>query len=121
MESIIIITVIIIIGVTASLSYIKKMKSGSCCSGEINCRIEKVKVKGKNKNNYPYKKVLKIGGMSCTNCARTIENNINKIGNVYAKVDFDKEEAEILMKEDIDNKIFENIIKESGYRYYIKD
>lgn len=121
MESIIIITVIVIIGITALLSYIKKMKYGSCCSGEINCCSEKVKVRDKNKNHYPYKKILKIGGMTCTNCARILENNFNKLENVYAKVNFDKEEAEILMKENIDNKILENIINESGYRYYIKE
>ena len=121
MESIIIITAIIIIGIIAVSSYIKKMKSGSCCSGEIKCCGKKVKVKDKNKNHYPYKKVLKIGGMTCTNCARTIENNFNELGNVYTRVNFDKEEAEILMKENIDDKILEDIIKKSGYRYYIKE
>ena len=43
------------------------------------------------------------------------------INNVYAKVDFDKEEAIILTKEELDNKIFEDAIKNSGYRYYIKN
>ena len=47
--------------------------------------------------------------------------NMNKINNVYAKVDFDKEEAIILTKEELDNKIFEDAIKDSGYRYYIKN
>ena len=121
METIIIITAIIIIGIIALLSYIKKMKSGSCCSGGSGCNIETIKVKDKNKNNYPYKKILKIGGMTCNHCAKKIENNFNKLGNIYAKVNLDNEEALIFMKEELNDKTLENVIKESGYRYYIKD
>ncbi len=121
MESIIILSIIAIITIFFIMNYIKKMKSGKCCSNaEINI-IEKVKVKDKNKNNYPYKKIIKIGGMTCTHCARIIENNFNKISDVYAKVSFDNEEALILTKKELDNKVFEDAIKESGYRYYIKD
>ena len=89
MESVIILSAIIIIAVFTVISYIKKMKSGKCCSsGGTSQIIEKVKVKDKNKKNYPYKKVIKIGGMTCTHCARIIENNFNKIDDVYAKVKF---------------------------------
>ena len=121
MEKTIILIVIGIIAVFSIISYIKRMKSGSCCSGEGTLNREKLKVKDKNKSHYPYKKVLNIGGMTCSHCARNIENNLNKIKNVYAKVDFDKEEAIILTKEELDNKIFEDAIKDSGYRYYIKN
>ena len=121
MEKTIILIVIGIIAVFSIISYIKRMKSGSCCSGEGTLNREKLKVKDKNKSHYPYKKVLNIGGMTCSHCARNIENHLNKINNVYAKVDFDKEEAIILTKEELDNKIFEDAIKDSGYRYYIKN
>lgn len=121
MEKIIILTAAAIITVVAVINYIKRMKSGSCCSGEGTLNTEKTKVKDKNKSHYPYKKVLNIGGMTCAHCARTIENRLNKLNDVYAKVDFDKEEAIILMKEELDNKIFEDAVKDSGYRYYIKD
>ena len=121
MEKTIILIVIGIIAVFSIISYIKRMKSGSCCSGEGILNAKKVKVKDKNKNHYKYKKVLNIGGMTCSHCARNIENNLNKIKNVYAKVDFDREEAIILTKEELDNKIFEDAIKDSGYRYYIKN
>ena len=121
MEKTIILIVIGIIAIVGIINYIKRMKSGSCCSGEGTLNAEKVKVKDKNKNHYPYKKVLNIGGMTCTHCAKNIENHLNKINNVYAKVDFDKEEAVILMKEELDDKLLEDAIKDSGYRYYIKN
>ncbi|ASJ21769.1 heavy-metal-associated domain (HMA) containing protein [Brachyspira hampsonii] len=122
MENIIIISIIIIIAIISIISYIKKIKSGSCCSsGNTSQIIEKVKVKDKNKKNYPYKKIIKIGGMTCNHCAKIIENNFNKIEDVYAKVSFDNEEAAILTKKQLDDKVFEEAIKESGYRYYIKD
>lgn len=119
MDKIIILISIGIIAVISVINYIKRIKSGSCCSGEGTLNREKVK--DKNKSHYPYKKVLNIGGMTCSHCARNIENNLNKINNVYAKVEFDKEEAIILTKEELDNKIFEDAIKDSGYRYYIKN
>lgn len=122
MESIIILSIIIIIAIIALINYIKKIKSGSCCSsGGAFQAIEKVKVKDKNKNNYPYKQIIKIGGMTCTHCAKIIENNFNKIEDVYANVSFDNEEAVILTKKQLDNKVFEEALKESGYRYYIKN
>lgn len=121
MDKIIILISIVIIAVFSIISYIKRIKSGSCCSGERILNAEKVKVKDKNKSHYQYKKVLNIGGMTCSHCARNIENNLNKINNVYAKVDFDKEEAIILMKEELDDKLLEDAIKDSGYRYYIKN
>lgn len=121
MDKIIILIAIGIIAVFSIISYIKRIKSGSCCSGEGILNSEKVKVKDKNKSHYQYKKVFNIGGMTCSHCARNIENHLNKIKNVYAKVEFDKEEAIILTKEELENKIFEDAIKDSGYRYYIKD
>jgi len=120
MEKIIILSAIFVIAIAAVIGYIRKMKSGSCCSGKGTLNNEKVKVKDKNKGHYPYKKVLNIGGMTCNHCARTIENNLNKIKDVYAKVYFDREEAVILTKEKMDDKIFDEAVKESGYRYYIK-
>ena len=121
MDKIIILISIGIIAVISVINYIKRMKSGSCCSGEGILNAEKVKVKDKNKSHYPYKKVLNIGGMTCSHCAKNIENHLNKINNVYSKADFDREEAIILMKEELDYKLLEDAIKDSGYRYYIKD
>lgn len=121
MDKIIILIAIGIIAVISVINYIKRIKSGSCCSGEGILNAEKVKVKDKNKSHYPYKKVLNIGGMTCSHCAKNIENHLNKINNVYSKVDFDREEAIILMKEELDYKLLEDAIKDLGYRYYIKD
>ena len=118
MEAIIIISIIILISIIFVISYIKKIQSGSCCSTRGNENISKVKVADKNKNHYPYKRILQIGGMTCSNCAKKIENNFNKLGNVYAKVNFDKEELIILMKEELSDQDIENVIKDSGYRYF---
>lgn len=120
MESIIILLVIAVIAVIAIINYIKKIKSSSSCCSEGSEIIKKVKIKDKNKKNYSYKKVIKIGGMTCNKCAQIIENNFNKLGGIYAKIDFDNEEGVILSKKELDDKVLEDIIKESGYRYYIK-
>ena len=69
------------------------MKSGSSCCNEGSEIIKKLKIKDKNKKHYPYKKEIKIGGMTCTKCAQIIENNFNKLGYIYAKIDFDNEEG----------------------------
>lgn len=118
------IMVLIALSIFANIIRKKIKGSGGCsdCSGNCSCKSKNtVKVKDKNANNYPYKKVLKIGGMTSTECAKIIENNFNKLGNIYAKVNFDSEEAVILMKEELSDNILDNVIRDSGYRYYIKN
>ena len=75
----------------------KSMRGSSCC-GERDAPEKKVKVSDKNKKNYEYRYTASIEGMVCSNCARHVENAFNSMGDVYAKVNLGKKEAEIYSK-----------------------
>ena len=48
---------------------------------------KKIKVKDRNRDNYPYEYILKIDGMHCSNCAVRIENALNRGGDRWARAD----------------------------------
>jgi Cu+-exporting ATPase len=61
--------------------------------------------------------VLNIGGMSCINCARAIEKQLNKLNSVHATVNLAAEKAIIEYNPDIvDQNAIESAIVEAGYQ-----
>ena len=61
-------------------------------------------------------KTLKVEGMSCIHCAKKVETALKEIKQVKSvKVLLEEKNVEIILKEDIDNKILENAIEDLGY------
>jgi copper chaperone CopZ len=61
------------------------------------------------------KKTISIGGMSCGHCKARVEEFLNKIEGVKAKVDLKKNKATIKSKVEIDDKILTAAITEAGF------
>lgn len=93
--------------------YTKKLKNG-CCGGEVDTP-KRIKAPDKNLKNYPICKVVQIEGMTCNNCAINVENGLNSIGEVYAKVELKNKLAKVYMKSDIDNNLIKSTIFKKGY------
>lgn len=68
-------------------SYAKKLRQGGGCCGEREPAEKKVRVADRNRSHYPYHAVLKIDGMVCANCARRVENAINRMDGYWAEAD----------------------------------
>ncbi|MGL5511918.1 MAG: heavy-metal-associated domain-containing protein [Sporomusa sp.] len=115
MSTAIIIIVLVIICVLAVYSYIKKIRHGSGCCGEHEALDKKVKVADRNKDHYPYSVKLTIDGMVCGNCVRRVENSLNSMDGIWAKVDLGSKQAEVLGKDKVDNEILVNAIRDTGY------
>lgn len=88
------------------------MSSGCCGSGDT---LSRKPVKDKNKMHYPFVATLEIGGMSCTNCAVHIENALNELEGVWAKVNLDKQTATVLMKSELSDEQIVRRIATAGY------
>ena len=69
-------------------SYAKKLRQGGGCCGEREPAEKKVRVADRNRSHYPYHAVLKIDGMVCANCARRVENAINRMDGYWAEAAF---------------------------------
>lgn len=107
------IAVIVILGVR---SYMKRVSSGCCGSG--GGTVKKIRVPDKDKSNYPYLKVLWIDGMVCGSCAANVENALNSLDGVWAKVNLTEKKADVLMKKLFDDEILKLSVKDSGYTVF---
>ena len=62
-------------------------------------------------------KEIQVEGMSCIHCAKKVETALKEIKQVKSvKVLLEEKNVEIILKEDIDNKILENTIEDLGYK-----
>ena len=109
--------IIILFTVIAFGTYhtIKKFRKGGGCCGEHEAAEKQISVKDKNKSHYPYSVDLKISGMTCQNCAKRIENALNSLDGIWAKVDLNSNSAHILMKQETDIKQLCSVIAKTGY------
>jgi copper chaperone CopZ len=62
------------------------------------------------------KKTIFIEGMSCKHCSAKINENLNEIKGIKAKVDLKKNLAMVSSKEDIDLEIIKQAIEKDGYK-----
>jgi len=109
--------VILLIAVIAFAIYqtvLKFQKGGGCC-GEHEQPPKSITVKDKNKAHYPYSIELNISGMTCSNCAKRVENALNTVDGVWAKVNFNQHSALVRMKQEVDVKLLCGMIAKAGY------
>jgi copper chaperone CopZ len=84
---------------------------GGCCGGSCKEKIIKpVKIK-----NVIATKVVHIEGMRCENCHRRVQNALNSIEGVNAKINGDKKQALVKMDRNIDDSEIEKAITGMGY------
>ncbi len=115
MANIVIIAVLIVlIGVGARRVWRTIRYGGSCCSSG-GAPDKKVRVKDKNKANYPFSYKLKIEGMVCSGCVRKVENALNSEGELWAKADLGSKEVEVLSKRVMSRDDFLQLLKGTSY------
>ena len=110
LENRIILVVILFFAVKNAIPHFRG--EGGCCGGS-----------GKEKLIKPAKleeviatKVVKIEGMRCENCHRRVQNALNSIDGVNAKVNGDKAEAVVKLGRDIDDNEIKKAVTDLGYK-----
>ncbi len=61
------------------------------------------------------KKVIEINGMSCGHCQARVENALNEIAGVEAKVELKKNRAIVNLKSEVTDETLKNAVTEAGY------
>ncbi|MGN1116186.1 MAG: heavy-metal-associated domain-containing protein, partial [Candidatus Ornithomonoglobus sp.] len=64
---------------------------------------------------FRYRYSVKIGGMSCKNCAARIENVFNRQESIFAQVDFKSGTAEVSAKEPLSEFVIRQTVIGLGY------
>lgn len=108
----IIISVLIVLSFIAVRTYVKKLAHGCCgASGDKERKIAETS----DLSNCKYRYTVKIGGMTCKNCAVRIENTFNRRNDVFAQADYKSGIAEISAKEALPEIVVRQRIVGLGY------
>lgn len=68
--------------------------------------------------NKKVKQVINVDGMSCSHCAKKVENSLKEIDGVLkVSVNLDKKEVIIISKFEIDTNLLCKKIEDLGYKY----
>lgn len=62
------------------------------------------------------RKMIKIDGMTCGHCQKRVENALEEIPDVSAKVDYRKNMAVIKMKDEVADEVIRKAVEDAGYR-----
>ena len=89
-------------------------KGGGCC-GEHEQSQGKTGAQDRNKAHYPWEVTVKIGGMTCENCAAKVENALNQLDGVWAKVSISSHSARVLCKTPPDEASLRQAVQQAGY------
>lgn len=72
--------------------------------------------------NKKVKQVINVDGMSCSHCAKRVENSLKEVdGVIKVSVNLDKKEVIIISKFEIDASLLRKKIETLGYKYLDED
>ena len=112
----IVITAIIAAAVAWAVFHtVRKSRGGGGCCGEHEETVKRAPVKDRNKSHYPYTAELTVEGMTCENCARRVENALNALDGVWAKVDIGSHRATARLKKPPEEEPLAQAIRDAGY------
>ncbi len=89
-------------------------KSKSSCCGTSETVVTQ-KVADTDKSHYPYKYIVSIDGMKCSNCAANVENEINAMGDTWAFVELGRHRAVVLSKTEKNERDFSDALRKTNY------
>ncbi len=107
---VVILVVILFFAVKNSIPHFRG--EGGCCGGSGKEKL----IKPKKLDNVTATKIVKIEGMRCENCHRRVQNALNSIDGVNAKVNGEKAEAIVKLGRDIDDSEIKKAVTDLGYK-----
>lgn len=110
MENGIIIGILAVIVIFAAVRAVKHFRSGCCGSGSNTIRLKKALPAPKLGE-----KVMTIEGMHCENCEIRVENALNRLDPVAAKVRRKKKTAVVSYSAEISSQQLKETVEKLGY------
>ena len=108
---------LIIFGVYHSVQKFRGKAKSSCCGTPEVKAVRKVE--DTDESHYPYRYMLAVEGMKCSGCASNVENSLDNMDGVWARVNLGRGEARVLTKKEYKREDFEDAL--SGTSYKIAD
>ncbi len=85
---------------------------GSCCGGGSRTKL----IKPKKLDHVTAHKRIKIEGMVCDNCSARVQNALNSIEGINAKVVRSRGEAYLKLGKELDDEAITKVITDLGYK-----
>lgn len=109
-----IIVLLAVLLAAAGFYALRRARRGGGCCGEHEA-VRRIGAADRNPAHYPHAVELKIGGMTCENCARRVENALNALDGVWASVKIDGCRAKVRCKATPDEAAIRRAVREAGY------
>ncbi len=113
-------TIVVVLALVALVAWAvwksvgRARKGGDCC-GEHEQTVARIGAKDADRRHYAYETQLEIGGMTCDNCARKVENALNALDGTWATVSISNHVARVKTKEPADGKALRRAVRQAGY------
>ena len=108
--TILVVCILVLIVVGAVISSAKHFKGeGGCCGGGS------VKVKGDKIKDVVAVKTIYIEEMHCSNCSDRVQNALNSLSQVNAKVDLKKKQAVVKLGREVSDDELKSCVERCGY------
>lgn len=104
---------LIIYAIYGTVQRLRGKAKSSCCGSPEAVAVKKVA--DTDKSHYPYKYILSIEGMMCSNCAANVENAINAMGDTWARVELSRHRAVVLSKNEKTERSFADALRKTSY------
>lgn len=111
MENMIIVVILLLVVLVALFRAKKHFKGGGCCGSGGNTIRDKKTLAGAKIGE----KVLTVEGMSCENCEIRVENALNRLEGVAAKVSWKKKTAVVSYSQEISGQMLRETVEKLGY------
>ena len=105
---------IIVFGAYGTIQKFRGKAKSSCCGTP---EVKSVRtVEDTDESHYPYSYVLSVDGMKCSGCAANVENALNSLNGVWARVNLGKKEARVLSKRELRKEDLTAALSVTSYR-----
>lgn len=110
----IIAAVLIIYGVYYTVQKFRGKAKSSCCGTPEVKAVRKVD--DTDESHYPFRYMLTVDGMKCSGCASNVENSLDNMDGVWAKVSLGRREAKVLAKKEYTKEDFDEALSKTSYK-----
>lgn len=105
-KSILILLIVVIVLIPALKSSLTHLKGESSCCGGPKEKVRKKTIRGKKLAEM----ILSVDGMHCSSCKVRIENHLNELEGIVAKVNLEKKQVTVSLYQDVSpNEIIKTI------------
>ena len=113
--TVVVVALLVLLVGWAAYQSVRRARKGSACCGEHEGTVARIGAKDRNPRNYAHETLLEIGGMTCDNCARKVENALNELDGTWATVSIADHTARVRTKEPADMAALRAAVRQAGY------